>query len=300
MAGSKTSKAKALTKVQKSQVKALVEGEAETKRSHWYSTFQNGLVAPTAPLPGVFEGSGWQVKNNTILSNYSDILRVIPEVGQGTDKYERLGIKIKPQSLLVKGTVRINANQIYSTGLPVNLKVYIYVLQHVRLKSYDDLFANNKFSQLLDTGDGFTQSFNGNPVDGELPVAKQNYKLLQRKEVILRYGGGKNVSEGASGIAFNNPANSHTWYADFSINLSKNLPATFTYPDTFASGSPSLADPTNSSIFMAVGYVDWNNPDPTQATGTSLPNYSQSRVSNSVVESAIQLTYMSMLTYKDM
>jgi len=295
-------KTRALNKVQKKQVKAIVEGEAETKRATWYSQFDQGLVARTGPYVGTLAGSGWQVHNNTILSNFSDICRLIPEVDLGTDKYTRIGVKINPTSLIVKGSLRCLAKDIATTGLPQNLTAYVYVLQHVSLKSYGDLFARNQFSQLIDAGDGLTIPFMGNPLDAKLPIAKQFYRVLSRKQVTLRYGGGFTL-QGPAGVQpvtmLKTPANSHTWYADFQFNLTKHLPNTLTYPETLTQGG-STADrvnPTNSSIFMCMGYVDWLNPG-----GSSGPvaNYNAEETSNTEILSQLEATYVSVMTYKDM
>jgi len=292
-------KTRTLNKVQKKQVKAIVKGEAETKRATWYSQFDDGSAVRTVPFTGDHAGSGWQTKNNTITNNYADILRLIPVVTQGTDKFERIGVKIKPTSLVVKGTVRVNYTDIGTTGLPVNYKVYMYVLQSVKYKDYQSLFSNNIFSQLLDVGDGNTINFAGNPSDGELPVAKQNYRVLARKEIVLRYGGGfvlQGGSEQQSVTMVKTPANSHTWYADYTFNLSKHLPKTFTYPESIQSGSGLVEnDPTNSSIFMCMGYVDWANPN------GQIPNYNLTTGnSQTPVQTQMQNTYVTLMTYKDL
>jgi len=286
-----------LNTVQKTQVKAIVHGEAETKRAVWYSQFDTGSVQRTTPFLGTLANSGWQTKNNTITNNFADILRLIPEVVQGTDKFERIGVRIKPSSLVVKGTCRVNAQTIGTTGTPNNFKVYIYVLQHVAIKEYNNLYSYNNFAQLLDAGNGSTIEFLGNPSDAHCPVAKQNYRVLARKEIILRYGGSfvlQGQSQQQSVTMVSTPANAHTWYADYTFNLTKHLPATLTYPESIQSGSANLqGDPTNSSIFMCMGYVDWRNP------GNAIANFDQAEVSQTPVETQLQNTYVSHMTYKD-
>lgn len=278
--------AKTLTKVQRKQVKAIVKGSAETKRSCWFQDFNNGTLSTRAT--GLWGTRGFATQNNVTTNNETDILRLIPNVSQGIDTFTRIGDRINPIALNVKGTIRVNTTRFQSTAqLPTDLDVYIYVLQHVALKDYNNLYAKNDFNQLLDVGQGFTKKFGGEETDPKLPVASQYYKVLQRKKINLRYAGQQAQALTPPTVAnYVSQANSHTWHADYSMSLGKHLPKTLKYPEPGADPNPVIsASPTNSSIFMCMGFINWPNPSNWTA--------------DSAVLSYIEQTYVAELLYKD-
>ena len=276
--------AKPLSKVQRKQVKAIVKGQAETKRSIWFQDYNNGTVSTRAT--GLFGTRGFATQNSVITNNETDILRLIPNVAQGIDTYTRIGDRINPIGLNVKGTIRVNQNR-FNVLAGTDIDVYIYVLQHVSLKDYAGLYARNDWTQLLDLGQGLTKKFSGEETDPKLPVASQYYKVIHRKKVTLRYGGsvynGTTPPEASNYVAL---ANSHTWHGDYSMSLGKYLPKTLKYPEPGADPNPVVtASPTNSSLFMCMGFVNWYAPS----------NWTAS----SSVYSYIEQTYTAELLYKD-
>lgn len=216
-----------------------------------------------------------------ISSNVTDIHQLIPFVSKGIEDWQRIGQKIRPVSLTVKGALRVASVNTYAisgpTTPPINLHVDIYVLQHVSLKTYPLLRASNDFTQLLQTGEGTTVAYNGEAISPMLPVAKQFYKVLQRKRVLLKFAG---VTASAPGL--NSIANAHSWYGEYTMDLTKHLPAQFSYPED--TSVPTTDDvPTNSSIFMCMGYVSELNTTPPTPVGAEM-----------------EQTYVSSLLYKDM
>jgi len=274
-----------LTKPMRRAVKAIVRGEAETKRTNWYQDFNDGTV--TTKATGFYSTAGWAVQSNRITLNNTDILRLIPSVAEGTDDYERIGTKIRPVSLNVKGQIRIRfsfLNAAVST-VPQNLTIDLYVLQHVRLKDYNSLYGLNNFTDLLETGGGATQAYSGVPINSAMRVANENYKVLQRRRITLRYAGVINAGV-ATQVPFAQPQD-HTWYAEYNLNLTKHLPKVLTYPEGTSGAGPVpsvvLDAPTNSSIFMCMGYASWY----------TNPNFSGDE------EAAIEQTYVSEMGFKD-
>jgi len=264
-------------------INKIVRGNAETKTVAFYQSANNGTVTPPPVATGLFSGRGWCVQNTTISSNVTDILQLIPYVSQGINDWQRIGQKINPVSLTVKGAVRIGLQYLgQSPPLAVkNVSVYLYVLQHVSLKDYTNLRLNNNFSQMLDTHDGGTTQFNGEALSPHLPVNKEAYRLLARKKITLKYAGSAGVSPVAGNYSV---ANAHTWYSNYKFNLTKHLPKTLLFPEAAAAALPpsALDQPTNSSIFMCIGYVNDLNTVPAD------------------VNSNIEQTYVSELRYKDM
>lgn len=256
-------------------IRRVVKGQAETKMAMMYNTSDTPGNAP----PGSYAASGWSLKDQRITANNTDIKRLIPYVVQGTSDNQRIGEKINPKSLIVRGAVAVNIVQ--QELVPNNLYCVIYVLQHVVFKSYQSLITGNNFAQLLNTGENTTVAFEGKQTQKDLPVDKSYYRLLKKKIIPLRHAGINNTT-GSNSYAVS-IANSHKYHSNFTINLSKQLPKVFKYPEQDNAFSN---DPNNSSIFMAVGY------------------YSMDDLYNTIIpvspSTSMGLNYTSCLTFKDL
>lgn len=280
---SKPKKTAKLSKPMRRAIKQVVQGESETKRATFYQTANDGTGTEIAT--GLYANRGWAVQNNTITNNTVDILQLIPYIAQGTDDWERIGDRVRPVKLGIKGSVRV-AQQLRATvATPTtNLHVCMYVLQHVSLKDYTNLRAQNNFGQLLETGEGTTVFFNGEALNPHMRVHSSYYKVCAKKVLKLKYAGIQNGPNTQLSIA-----NAHSWYADYSMDLTKHIPKLFKYPEDAPGANPLVANvPTNSSIFLCMGYVneDINDappvPDPFPVT------------------TQMQQIYVSELLYKDM
>jgi len=263
--------AKAVTKV--------IDRKAETKFACFYQSYNPGT---TTPSTGFYGNRGWAVQNQLISSNATDILRLITKVNIGTSQNSRIGEQITPLSLAVKGAVRV-AYSLLAGYTPTNIKVVIYVLQHVSLKDYTNLQTQNDFTQLLMAGDsagpGFTTPFNGEVVNADMPVNTSTYRVLKKKIVTLRYAG---ADSGTGNPPTNfSVANAHNYYGEFTFSLSKSLPKSLKYGESVLS-----TDPTNSSIFMCMGSYEQDALSLPPSTITPLTFFEQ--------------TYMSTMKYKDM
>ena len=131
----------------------------------------------------------------------------------------------------------------------------MYVLQHVSLKDYTNLYSQNDFSQLLSNSNGSTRAFLANAQDAIDPVAKQYYKVCLKKKITLRYAGGITYDGTPSGAV--SIANAHTWKGSYSLNLTKFVPKKLLYPEATVATSYAEDTPTNSSLFMCMGFVDF-------------------------------------------
>lgn len=281
---------RSLSRPEKREVLRLVRTQGETKRTMFYQGFNDGTT--TTRSNGLYNNRGWAVQNNAIIANSTDILQLIPYVLQGADDFNRIGQRIQPTSLTLTGSLRVRLQNVQVLS-PYDFKVYIYICQHVSLKDYTNLYANNNFNQFLENGEGNTVKFNGEPQNVGMPIAKQYYRVLKRKVVTMRYAGAWAnpviTSPAPTGIAEGTTvsvANCHSWYADYSMNLTKHIPKTLMYPETSSAILPTtLNSPTNSSLFMAMGYVDFRNPSDSTTELTT---------------AALEQTYVATLNFKDM
>lgn len=301
----------AVSKPLRRAITAVVRSQAETKRAAFYQSYNDG-TSNTPNIAGAYSAQGWSVQNNQITSNPVDILQVIPPIQQGTDDWERTGNKISVSNLDVKGSVRVKLKlleKIYAdlsgnwetnTATPFeNVKVVIYWLQHKTLKSYTSLRNANDFTQLLEAGNGYNVAFKGYPNDAHMPVGSQFYTVLKKKVIKLKYAGLVTPVLPAGAVtppSLSPPnyaasiSNAHTWYADYSVNLTKHCPKNLLFPDDGSSGVAAQNQPTNSSIFMCMGFIDERNPSNTTFVGP--PTFP--------VETLIEQTYVSSLSFKDM
>jgi len=256
-------------------IRKVVNSSSETKQVCWYSGNGND---------GKYSGNGSIAHNSLITSTATDVLRLIPYIVAGTGDNQRIGEKVSPKSLVVTGTLRLDDGVINGVNAESrdDIVVVLYVLQSTTLKSYTAVAAAPSpgfFNNLLSTGEGLTVPFVGNATEAQMPVENAYFKLLSKKKIRLRYAGA--IPGSASGVPTNavvSVSNAHSYYADFNFNLSKHLPAKFTYPEANASAL-GLNDPTNSSIFMAVGFYNMDGQNSTSQF--------------------IQIQYTSQLKFKD-
>jgi len=274
----KSTKPAKLAPAMKRAIRRVVRGEAETKHASFYQSANNG--SSSAPATGLFSDRGWALQNNTIANNNTDILQLIPYVPEGTSDWERIGKNIRPVSLKVQGSIRCVTSRVVTPSTAMNLDVYMYVLQHVQLKDYVNLRAQNDFTTMLDTNEGGTSRFLGNAQDPFMSVSGQYYKVLLRRKIELHFGGA--ILPGGTLTTPVSIANAHQWYANYSLDLTKHIPKKLMYPDSVVTTAQQDI-PTNSSIFMSMGFVDNLVGDP--SAGLVLPWLEQ--------------TYVSTLSYKD-
>ena len=266
-------------------IKKVVNRGIEKKTTFFYGNLNPGNQ--NVRDIGAYASRGWSSQNPQISNNNTDIHQLIPYVRPGTDDWERIGKKINVVSLKVQGAVRVWLPSIVPTEVagtnyaPTNIRCVIYVLQHVSLKDYPNLYAQNKFSQLLSNGIGGTVNFNGEFVNAVMPVAKQYYRVLKKKIITLKYAGiwPRPFTAGTDNLSI---ANSHQWFTPYNFSLGKLIPKQLKFPEETA--DPTTIDqPTNSSVFMAIGCYNEYEP----------PNASP--FSNLIFEN----TYLSKLTFTD-
>ena len=258
----------------KNVVKSVLAKEAETKMVCYYS---GGTQGTNTPYPGTFT-----VQNGSITSNSSDIKPLVPQLKPGVDDWNRIGSRIRPVRVVADIDISLLPTVQSGNGIPNNINVVVYVLQHKVLKDYDSLFVSNDFTQLLDSGDGVTRGFSGNPVDDNLPVVSAFYKLCKKIVIPLRSSTLTGTITSPLVYPVNN--NSAPFSRRLSIDVTSYLPKTLLYNEATNGTIPAInVWPTNSSLFMTVGAY---NMDLT-TQGSPLP-------------SMFNIQYVSRMSFKDM
>jgi len=270
VAAKKAVTTKAVVKI----AKKVVKGQAETKQVSFWSGNSGGVSEPGTWPPAAY---AWSAQNQFIQNNSSDIHRLVPRVFQGVGESQRTGSSIRPVSLTVRGVVGINPTLnlqggVPVSGFPMDITAVIYVLSHVSLKNYRDLSNNNVFTQMLHTGDQGTLDAAGVNVSTQMPttnfggvihssqmaVEKQYYKLIKKKTVRLLNDGqlapGNQTQTPQNVLVQNTPL---LRARPFTFNLTKHIPKNLKYGEInpgLATQPNNIYDPTNTAIFMCVGF----------------------------------------------
>lgn len=265
-------------------VKGVLKNQAETKMA----TFFCGPIAATSPLAnstGLYSDAAPVSQNPVVISNPTDILKLIPDVPQGTGDNERSGKIINPVSARVRCKVMVSPTSTGSTGwaslqaTAYDLTFVAYLLQSVSYKTYRALYVENDFSKMLDVGDGTTTNFDGSFSAANLPIEKGYYRVHKVMRKQLRSSGIFNAPGGTINYPTNN--NSHNLVHEWVWDMTKALPKKLVYPEDSVSVASGGNEPLNSSLFWCVGYYKTDGTDA------------------NTQEINIQQEYTSILKYKD-
>nr|ALE29628.1 coat protein [Lake Sarah-associated circular virus-15] len=245
----------------KKGVKALVTRVINAKAETKMVAFYGGPIANPSPLrnsTGTYADSAPTSQNQYISVNATDILKVIPDVAPGNADNERTGRYINPTSLQLHCKVGISpistGGSGYQNGWAYDIIAVAYLLQHVEYKTYQALYTNNNFAQLLDVMEGTTVQFNGDFSSANMPVEKGYYRVLGKKKISLRSSGAYNPAAGILNTITNN--NSHQLSHEWTWNVGKHLPKKLIYPEGTVSVANGQNEPLNAAPFWAVGYYN--------------------------------------------
>jgi len=255
--GKRLTKRPAKAKAIRKMINGVLKNKSETKMV----TFFEGPVANPAPLTnstGLFADAAPVSHNPEIINNPTDILKLIPDVAQGTGDNERSGKVINPVSAHVRCKVMLSPTSTGSTGwasvsaTAYDLTFVAYLLQSVTFKTYRSLYGNNDFTKMLEVGDGTTTNFDGSFSTANLPVEKGYYRVHKVLRKQLRSSGLFTAPGGVINQITNN--NSAPLVHEWTWNLTKALPKKLIYPEDSVSSANGGYEPLNSSLFWCVGY----------------------------------------------
>lgn len=184
----------------------------------------------------------------------ADCEPVMWQISQGTDSRNRLGDRITPKSIRVKGVLSLN-HVTPPTGT-ADIYARVLILSQKDIKSGAEVLSNGVDTDILLKA-GFGSSaleipFSGNTGELMIPVNTDKFRVYYDR--IFKFS-----QFGDNGVE-NLPKYSHMWSYTFT---KKNLPATLTYDESSGDWA------NNFCPFVAIGYAysDGTAPD---TVGTKL------------------------------
>lgn len=228
-------------------IKSVVRRQAETKQAAFYGQGTGG----TYPQTGAYATRGYFTQNATITTVSGDVKMLLPFVQQGTEDWQRVGNKINPTYMKIQGHCKVALSQMSTpTFAPTDIYAVCYVLTSKTWKSYQALL-NLDLTRLLKTQEGSTVGFDGTYWASRLAVSEDDFTLIKKKVMRLRYSG--ITGTGGSIVSL---ANSHDYSANYSMVLTqRQLPATLLYPEQSSTIPAAYANtPTNFAPFLVIGY----------------------------------------------
>lgn len=126
------------------------------------------------------------VTHNSAISD-ADVVPLLGSIPQGTTSLTRLGDRVKPKSLTVRGIIGLNP-EYNPDNLP--LLVSVYILQCKDKKTNTLVAAGAGMAYLLRPNIGGTEQvpFNGNTIESTYPVNDDKFKVLFQKKYRLAPG----------------------------------------------------------------------------------------------------------------
>ena len=181
---------------------------------------------------------------NPPIDSTSELFRVVPNVGNGTADYDRIGDQIRVQSLTIKGCLVMS--QLTTDTNNTRICVRMMIVQPKRYGTYTDIQANtNWLSSLLKKGSS-TTSFTG--------VMSDLWADINREEITCYYDKKYYLSTpiGSTAIGYSGDVN----------NTVKFFTKTFKLRNKLLKYSPNSAGGVQNTHFSPVvlcGFVRLNN-----------------------------------------
>lgn len=219
-------------------------------------------------------GTSSTTQFNSTISTVTDLLQIIPPVARGTSSSTRIGNKITPRKLTVRGIVQC-INTVDQVIPPV--EAWVFLLRHKNKKKYANLDATDcNFLQDVTSNVNFDGTF----YRAALPVDRVNFEVVAKRKFNLQALSptgllAPNLMTAASSVTvLDNMGKSAQ---RFTISFKPKGP--FFYAEDNQDG---IGGPDNQCYFLALGY-----------------NYLPGR-SPDVVDTKVQMQYNTLFYYTDM
>lgn len=195
---------------------------------------------------------------NSAIASSGDAIILLPPISRGTDQNQRIGSKIKPVKMIIRGFVTYNtlngtAYQVEAHMLGARLFVYSNKTTAAASNSIYDY-------TLLDNG-GSGAAFSGAAIDFHAPHNKDTFKFYADKRMIINkpYGWTDQIAGGGTGSSTNSITSyNSSMYHPFTVVLkAKDMPANLIFDE-----AESSTFPVNFNPLMSLGYCHILNTAP--------------------------------------
>jgi len=201
--------------------------------------------------------------NSSITPAAGDFYSILPAVAQGTAQNQRVGSRVHPVKLVVRGYVLYNSDTLANARM---LLLRMFCVEDKRLRS---LGTGTTSGNLIEFG-GTPVTYDGSVTRHLAPANKDGFRIFYDKRHTMRkpfgytYTGSNGATnQGASMIEMNG---SLFWPFKLVLRPGKHLPRTMTYDE-----AESANYPNNTNPVVAIGYADAFNATPdTQTTQISM------------------------------
>lgn len=217
-------------------------------KSQLYRAIRRNVETKVATALGSFTGY------NSAISATGDFQTLLPTIAQGTGQNQRIGVKVKPLKLVIRGYWCYNSdaisNNVYYQQASM-LGVRHMIFQDKTTKFYSNGIYNYN---LLDAG-GAPTTYNGTVINHLLPHNSDQFHFFYDKssKILKPFG----YTNSVTSLQANDISSFHSsMYHPFVITLTaKDMPANLIFDDT-----PSSSNyPLNFAPHMALGYCDLMN-----------------------------------------
>lgn len=123
---------------------------------------------------------------NYTISASSECYRLLPDVSVGTDGHQRIGDKIRPKYLIVKGHLQWDTLQDQNVKPPATVRIMILTQKNLKLSS--DVASRVDVSHLLkdNIGTDVARPYTSTMFDNLAPINKDLFNVLMDRKIKLR------------------------------------------------------------------------------------------------------------------
>lgn len=187
---------------------------------------------------------------NGVINGAGDFVHCVPAVTIGTGTNQRIGSRINPLKLVVRGYVAYKASSLFDSRM-IQCRQF---LMRPRTSNCDANFTIGASERKIIDFGGVSEEYDGTVTNHLAPHNKEIWRFYKdRKFTMLKPFGATNQVTPANTSSMSCPNN--TLFRPFTFTIKgKNLPSQFMYDDAVSPSSP-----TNFSLYHAIGYTDLLN-----------------------------------------
>lgn len=195
---------------------------------------------------------------NSAVNSISDFITVLPPIPLGSTQAGRIGARINPIKIVIRGYVVYNAGGNSATQKAKMICARHFLFQEKTNKTYANISSANL--NLLDLG-GTVSKFDGYALSLQQPQNKDDFRFFyDKKYKMLKPWGLVNATTPSSSNDITGFDGS--LYRPFTITLTeKHLPKTLIYDEAVSANYP-----VNFAPYMALGYSDLFDQSPDSTT----------------------------------